>query len=269
MLIKYIILGIVQGVTEFLPISSSGHLIIFEKFLNIPQDLTLDVTLHLATLIAIVLYYRLYIFNILIDLKKDSKILFKKKISFNNLSQNTKIVFFILIASIPAVIFGALFSNFFESVRSVLVVAVMLIIVALFMLYEQFKKTDNSDLKALDWKKALVIGFAQSVALIPGTSRSGATITIASLLGIHKKDAADFSFLLSIPVVFGAFLLKVMDIKEVSYFLNPNLIISFFFSLISGYLSIKFLISLLKKYGFFPFIIYRILLATILLIVMI
>lgn len=265
---NYILLGLVQGVSEFLPVSSSGHLILLKSFLGIEQDIILDITLHLATLLAVVFFYRKKLLSLSLSILSLTLFLLRvQPLKRSNLSledsKNLKLVTYLIIGTIPAALIGYFYKDFFESLRSPIIVSIMLLLVALLMLFDYLRK--NNSKKPFTYTNVLLIGLAQAFAIIPGTSRSGITITSASLMGIDKKEAADFTFLLSIPVILGAFIFKVTDISNFSYFLNPNIIVSFVVALVSGYLSIGLLINLLKKYGFLPFIIYRIALALIVL----
>lgn len=260
-------MGIIQGVTEFLPVSSSGHLIVFKNFLGIEQSLVLDVTLHLATLIAVVIYYRKKLADMFKSLLLWLAIVLKVQPLTPKVEpyskEDLRTIFYLILGSIPAVLIGLTLNDLFESIRSSLVVAAMLIAVSVLMFIDYLKKPTKKS--RINVKNSLLIGVAQVVALIPGTSRSGITIVTGSLLGISKKDAADFTFLLSIPVIFGAFILKFISVSDFSYFLNINVVLAFASALISGYFSIGLLLNLLQKYGFLPFIVYRILLAVVIL----
>lgn len=261
--LKYILLGLIQGVTEFLPISSSGHLVLTKYFIDLPQDLTLDVFLHLATLLAVVFYYRIRISDLIKSIYSDIK---NKRIL--KPSYDTKYSYFILLASLPAATFGLLFNDYFDSLRDPKLVVIMLIIIAFYMVFTEFYARSNKKISSLSPLKALIIGIAQSLALIPGTSRSGMTITTAALFGFKKSDAADFSFLMSLPVIFGAFVVKFIDLPDYTYVLHANLWISFITALVSGYFSIVFLLKVLNKYGLAPFAVYRILAGVILLFIL-
>lgn len=252
---SYILLGIIQGITEFLPVSSSGHLIILKDFLGVEQSLVLDVTLHLATLIAVVIFYREKLISLLSS--------FLSSTPAPEVKKDKKLVYYLIVATIPAAVMGFLFDDFFEQIRSSFVVSIMLILVSLLMLIDYLSKSSKKT--TFNYKNSILIGFAQVLAMIPGTSRSGITIVTGSLLGIDKKEAADFTFLLSVPIIFGAFIFKIFDITDYSYFLNLNVISAFVAALVSGYFSIGLLLNLLKKYGFLPFIVYRLLLATVIL----
>lgn len=256
----YIIIGIIQGVTEFLPISSSGHLILIRDFVDIPQDLALDTLLHLATLLAVVVFYRkkiLKLFSALINTVKSGDIF-----NYKNYDTETKMVLFLIVATIPTVLIGFTFKDFFENIRNEVVVAIMLFVGAAFMLLDvALDQRGRKHSKKIVFKYALGMGLAQPLALIPGTSRSGATIVTGSLMGFNKKQAADFSFLLSIPAILGAFIFQLKDIEGFSYFISVNIWVAFITSFFVGLLSIGFLLKVLNSKGFLPFAIYRILLA--------
>ena len=259
-MLSYILLGLIQGITEFLPVSSSGHLILFKDTLGLGQDIILDVTLHIATLTAVVIYYRKKLYSLTLSifyliLLKLKVVPLKSANSLNKYKKDARFVSFLILATIPAALLGYFYNDFFESLRSPLIVATMLIVVALLMLYDHLRTSAKAT--HFSYKNAILVGLAQAVAIIPGTSRSGITITLASLLGIKKEEAADFTFMLSIPVILGAFLFKISDISSFSVFFNTRVIVSFLTALLSGYFSIGLLINILKKYGFMPFIIYR------------
>jgi len=260
--LQYLIVGIIQGITEFLPISSSGHLLIAEHFFNIPQDLVLDTSLHLATLLAVVLFYKNYLWQIITSFIADFA---KHKANLNNYSYDAKKGLYIIIATIPAAIAGFLFNDFFESIRDLKIVIIMLFLISFYMALTLVVK--HSATAKFNLKNIILIGLAQALALVPGTSRSGITITTGMLLKISKKDAADFSFLLSIPAILGAFALSVFKNPNFSQFTNINVVIAFIAAFISGFFSIKLLLNILQKQGFLPFIIYRIALALILMLV--
>ena len=187
-----LILAIVQGITEWLPISSSGHLVIFENLLNYESSLTFDVALHFGTLMAVFVYFGRDIIDILRDL-----------LSFRFHSENGKTGLLLIVASIPASIIGFLFYDFFESVfNNLFVTALGFGITGLFLFIASldFRKKEGK----LSYKESFLIGIAQAASILPGISRSGATISSGVLLGQDVKAAARFSFLMSIPVIFGA-----------------------------------------------------------------
>jgi undecaprenyl-diphosphatase len=255
-MIDYIVLGIIQGITEFLPVSSSGHLIFARSFISVQQDIVLDVLLHLATLLAIVVYYFRKIKNLTVSLFKS----FTQKANSKD-KENTRFITYIILATIPTVLIGFLVQDQIELVRNDTVVAIMLFIGGAVMLLDVALWQTREKYKKLNLKKSMIIGLIQPLALIPGTSRSGATIVAGSILGLSKQDAADFSFLLAVPAITGAFILQLMKVPDFSYFNNLNIWAAFITAFLVGIIAIKFLLAILNKWGFLPFAIYRIALA--------
>lgn len=246
-----IVLAIVQGLTEFLPISSSAHLIIIpELFGWEDHNVDFDVAVHLGTLTA-VLYYFKNQFKYLIN-------------PFHPLTQK------LIIATIPVCLVGFFGKPYIELyLRGPLVIAIATIFFGLLLGYAQLKEQDKiHDFSHITFKIALLIGLAQCIALIPGTSRSGITITMALLMGLGRKTSAEFSFLLSIPVIVLASMMMIMDI-----YLHPSLINIDLYSYILGFSvsaivaigSMLFFINLVERIGMLPFVVYRLLLGSILL----
>lgn len=261
-----IILGIIQGLTEFLPISSTGHLTISGKLMNLisisnPEKWTAFVAvIQLGTLAAILIYFWKDLGNIFIDFFKDN--IFHRK-TYSVQSENSKMGWNIIIGSIPVVIIGLGFKDVIEGVltKNLFVIAGSLIVLALILaVAEKFGKFTRN-LKDITWKDALVVGIAQSFALIPGSSRSGTTITAGLFLGFERETAARFSFLLSVPAIFGSGILQFYQALE---YLDTSglitLLVATVFSAISGYLTIEFLLRYLRKNTTFIFVYYRIVL---------
>lgn len=241
-IIYSIILGIVQGITEFVPVSSSGHLVILHGLLNfeVASDLAFDVALHTGTLAALIIFFF-----------KDIVSYFKTK---------DKILWQIAIAMIPAGLAGFLFEDFINEVlRSDWVVAVMAILVGvLFILGEKYFKA-NADLNILNWKKSLLIGLAQILALIPGTSRSGITILAGMGMGLKREPAARFSFLVGLPIFAGAALKKSVDLIQDPLPSQEWMLfgVGFSVSAIVGYFCVKYLLKFLAKHSLRGFAYYR------------
>lgn len=243
------VLGAVQGLTEFLPISSSGHLILIPKLLGwVDPGLTFDVALHLGTLLAVLTFYA-----------RTWKEIFAGK--YGAFSKN--IIALILAGSLPAAILGALGDSYIESnFRSEVLIAINLIIfgLVLFLADKMGKKSKSlSDTKLPD---AVVVGLAQALALIPGVSRSGITITAGLWRGLNRADAANLSFLLSTPIIAGAGIYKLRHLAGGGI---PSselgiMMAGFVASAVVGFLAIKFLISFLSREGFGIFVGYRVLL---------
>ena len=246
-----IFLGIVQGLTEWLPISSSGHLVIVQQTLNLNVPLLFDVMLHFGTLLAVFVVFWKDIFKI-----------FKSLFSLDFKSENGKIVKFIIIGTIPVALLGFFLHDIFESFFSNLFsVGIALIITGIILLLTKKcrgrKKLNSSD--------SLLIGIAQAIALMPGISRSGITISTGLLRGIDKEKIYRFSFLLSIPAIIGANLLElskqvITEIEKIPY------IIGTIIAAIMGYLSLRFLFRILKGGKFYYFSFYCLILGILILI---
>lgn len=225
-----VILGLIQGLTEFLPVSSSGHLVIFQKLIpGFEQPgVSFDVVLHFGTFFAVVVYFRKQIIKI-----------------------NRSYLLFLLIATLPAGVIGFLFQDFFESIflsKNLVGFALMTTAIMNF-LTDKAKKGST----LIDYTKAFIIGFAQAVAIIPGISRSGATIFAGTRMGVDRKKSAEFSFLLSLPAVLGASILELIKYHERLkidmgfYFIG--FLSSFVFGALSIFLALKLLLN--KKFKFF------------------
>ena len=257
-ILEAVILGIVQGLTEFLPISSSGHLVLFQKLfgMNGPM-LSFDVILHLGTLIAVVIVFWRDILEIL-----------KKPL------QN--ITYMLIAATIPAVIAGLLFDKQIEAMfDGGISLAIGFIITGFLLIYsDRIKNTKKQD-KDISFTDAIVIGCMQALAIAPSISRSGSTITAGLYRGLSRETAARFSFLLSIPAILGAAVLTAKDIMEApggaAGFLSAGalpLVFGFLAALLSGYLSIRFMLNLIKKsklsrFGYYVFVLAGFILADI------
>lgn len=257
-----IILGIIQGLTEFLPISSSAHLVIAHDLLNFGfvDNLTFDVALHVGTLIALILFFWRDIYRYIIAFfqslaKWDLK---------NNFDQ--RLVWFIIIGSIPAGIAGFLLESKADTVfRSLWLIAILLVLVGiLFIIFERISQKTN-DLNALSWKSVVIIGLAQVIALLPGVSRSGITMLAGMSQKLKREEAARFSFLLSIPVVFGAGLQKLFEAVHSGLTSQDWLVmlVGLVTAAIVGYLVIRFLLKYLVTHSLNIFAYYRFLLAAV------
>ncbi len=283
-IIQSIILGVIQGITEFLPISSSGHLVLIPNIFGWEdQGLAFDVALHWGTLVAVVVYFRkdwIKIFkesylikNIkyqVSSIRQNQNPSDQSKNFFNPLFQRGKKniqylksdpLFIIIIATIPGVIIGLLLSNYAETVfRNPLIIAGTLSVGAALLFYSDKIGAKKSDLKNLSLQMGIIIGLFQALAIVPGVSRSGITITAALLLGMKRTDAARFSFLLSTPIIFGAGIKEFPNLLESG--LSINILIGVLVSAVSGYLAIKYMLKYLENRNYNIFVGYRILLAT-------
>ncbi|HOD92625.1 MAG TPA: undecaprenyl-diphosphate phosphatase [Clostridia bacterium] len=227
-----ILLGIIQGLTEFLPVSSSGHLVLFEKILNIDTPtLAFNVAVHFATLVAVCVVFW-----------KDILTLLKKPIQ--------KLTLWLIIATIPAGIAGVLFSDIFEGFNdSGVTLGIGFLITAIFLLISSKLKPGTIEKENMKWYDALFIGIMQMVAILPGISRSGSTLTGGLFRKIKKEDAVKFAFLLSIPVILGGFILETYDAAKAG-FANIDILpilIGMIFAGISGFFAIKIFVKTVLK----------------------
>lgn len=248
------ILGLLQGVGEFLPISSSAHLAIAEILLDVPSGhRTLEISLHFGTLLAVIVYFFKTFWQMFLD---SFFFLTKKKVT-----QETKWLGQIILATFPAIISGFALHIFFQNIDASLTLIGVMSIITGIILYKADKKCEQTlELKNLSTKHALFIGFFQCIALIPGASRLGMTLLGARLLGYKRCDALIFSYWLSVPVVLGAVTLNTVKIvKENSFNLNFSLFLGIFTAFIVGLSVIHFFIKWLKDSSLGPLMIYRVL----------
>ena len=232
-LLKVIILGIVQGITEFLPVSSSGHLVIVQHFFNIQEGLTLDVFLHFGTLLAVVVVYWDDIIG-MITFKPEYR----------------KLSYYVILGSVPAGVIGILFKDLFEKLFSTLtVVGFALLVTGLLLWLSDRIAIEERSLDDMNISDVIVVGFAQAFAIIPGISRSGSTIVGGLFKGLDRKLAAKYSFLLSVPVIGGATLLQTKDLFTVGLgnITIIELVVGTLSAAIAGYMSIKLLLKLINQ----------------------
>ena len=247
-ILKSLLLGIIQGLTEFLPVSSSGHLEIFKVFLDFSYDsansLFFTLIVHLATAISAIIYFWKDVKEIIISL-----INFKK-------DKDTFFAFYILISMIPAGLAGYFFESEINYLfnRNLTLVGFMLILTSLIIYLSDIF---NNSSKRLNFKSSLIIGFAQALAILPGISRSGATIGTSIFLGLNRDEAAKFSFLMVVPIIFGSSLKIILD-NEIEFNNNniSNYLVGFSSALISGYYACKWMIIFVKKSKLIYFSIY-------------
>lgn len=258
-IIVVIILGIIQGVTEFLPVSSSGHVLIASKLFGQVGSFEFDVLVSFGTLLAVIIYYRRRIWQIITDI-------FKKR--------DLNLALKLIVASIPAVIVGFLFQDIIEKFLhgTPTVIAMLLVIGILMIISTQWavKKTlpVNQDLHKISYKQALLIGLAQCTALISGSSRSGVTMLAALKMGFSKARAAEWSFLMSIPIIFGASMKVLVSDKGIEFVKHNTVafVLANVVSFIAGMLAIHVLLKLLQQKGLYWFGWYRVVLAIVLII---
>jgi len=241
--IEGILLGFIQAVTEFLPISSSGHLVLAQKVLQIEStDLVLEIILHLGTLFSIIIFFRS-------DLKD---IVTKSIIKKDRSSQ--KLIVKVLIATIPASIIGILFKeSLVVAFNSLYYVSIAFMVTGFILFSTKFSKNKIND---ISFMIALIIGFSQILALLPGISRSGITIATALLLGVKSEDAARFSFFMAIPVLAGAGLLQINDLMIIGAYSILQILLGFMSSLFFGLIAIKILFRIVYNNYFWIFSFY-------------
>ncbi len=253
MIFQSLLLGLIQGITEFIPVSSSGHLVLLPKFFGWEdQGLTFDALLHGATLLAIVWVFREDIINIL-------------KGFFGGDKKSRRLGWWIILASVPAVFVGGVMGLKIEAARAPAVVGFCLIVWGIVMYladkYRAKRKIEIKKPENMKWYHALFIGLAQSIALIPGTSRSGITLTAGLFAGMDRTQALRFSFLMGLPVFAGATLLKAMDALQNGLTMARSALgLGFVVAFFSGILAIQFLLKFVSKNTLTPFVLYRIVL---------
>ena len=256
--LQFFLIGIIQGVTEFLPISSSGHLVLFAQLTNWEdQGLFTDIAVHFGTLFAVVLYLRKDIYYFLTNI-------FQFKLF------EDQIIFKIILATLPAIILGYFIYDYVSLYfRSIQLIALSSIVFAIILFFADRVRMESKSWNKITYTEALVVGLFQVLAFIPGASRAGVTITGARLLGYDRLNSARFSMLLSIPIILASMTLSLIKIFNDEY-VAANLYQSFSAALvafITAFLSIIFLMRFIKKTNFNIFIIYRILLGIILLVI--
>ena len=256
-IVQSIILGIIQGITEFFPVSSSGHMVILPYLFSWDyKPIYFTVTVHLATLASVVTIFYRDIYEILKALVLG---IFKRDWRNTN---NFRLGIFLIVATIPAAVAGFFLDDYVENLFSKpLIVAVCLIITALFLVCGEIKGKRKEDGKVnFNLFIALITGIGQAVAILPGISRSGTTISFARFFGISRDEAVRFSFLLSVPIIFGSFILELFRSSDVIFGGGPDvvqgLIAGFISSYIAGLFAIKFIVKIVKRRNLNVFAIY-------------
>jgi len=273
-ILEAIILGILQGLSEFLPISSTGHVTVAGKLMNLisnenPERWTSFIAvIQLGTLIAVLIYFWKDIWNITFDFLKEN---LSSKRKFSEQGINSRLGWLIIIGTIPVVVIGILFKDVIEGslTKNLYVISWSLIILAVLLAIAEKTANFKKNVNDISVKDSLIIGIAQAFALIPGSSRSGTTITGGLFMGLNREVAAKFSFLLSIPAVFASGILQLYEaIKFVDSSMIVNIVIATFVSAVSGYAAIGFLLKYLKKNSTYVFVYYRIALGILILILL-
>ena len=244
--IEILILSSIQGISEFLPISSSAHLIIVSKLYNLKSSsLLIDISLHLGSLFAIILFFRKDLFY---------------------LKNNQKLLGLIIIGSIPLIIFGYILhsTELVHLLRNMKVIAWTTLFFGIILFFADQRKVDKNISKDLNLKSIILIGIFQILALIPGVSRAGITMTAARFLKFNRVDTGKISFLLSIPALAGASFLGLKDLSSQSIEINSTVIFAVILSFLFSYITVKFFLIYLNKFSLNIFVIYRIIVSLIL-----
>lgn len=240
-----VLLGLVQGLTEFLPVSSSGHLVLTQHILGLDlESVTFEVAVHLGTLVAVLVYFRRDLTTVIVD--------------FFRGGPGRKVGLLILLALVPTGIIGVGFKDFFEMLFAAprWAAAALLVTSALLVAAEKVRQGDRPLMKGMKWTDALLIGTIQGFAIIPGISRSGSTIAAGLFAGLSRDAAARFSFLLAIPAILGAAVLHMKDFTTIPSGMIVPFIVGFIASALSGYVAIYWLLKVLTKGRLYGFAIY-------------
>lgn len=251
-------LAIIQGLSEFLPISSSAHLILPSEVLGWPdQGLAFDVAVHVGSLIAVMIYFRRDIVSL--------SVAWLDSVFDRRHSPESRLAWYLILGTVPAGLTGLILGGLIElHLRSMAVIAFTTIFFGLLLAWADIRGRGQRDISQFTWKSALVVGGAQALALIPGTSRSGITITAALAMGFDRESAARFSFLLAIPVIMlsgGNKGLELINSTSVDWSI---IMIGTLLSAVTAYLCIKFFLKVIQQIGMMPFVIYRMLLGALL-----
>jgi undecaprenyl-diphosphatase len=251
-------LAVIQGISEFLPISSSAHLILPSEILGWPdQGLAFDVAVHVGSLIAVIIYFR----NDIVSLT----LAWLDSIFVRRHSPESKLAWCIVLGTVPAGLAGLLLGGLIEMhLRSMSVIAFTMIFFGLLLAWADMRGRGERNIYQFTWKSALVVGGAQVLALIPGTSRSGITITAALALGFDRETAARFSFLLAIPIIMLSGSLKGLELIGAESVDWAMIATGTALSGITAYICIKLFLNIIQRIGMLPFVIYRMLLGALL-----
>ncbi len=256
-ILQAVILGLAQGLGEFLPISSSAHLVLIPWFFGwADPGLTFDVALHLGTLVAVVIYFWKDWWRLIIKGFSDVR------------SVEGRLFWYLVVASIPGGIGGYLLEKKAETVfRSPTLMAIMLIVMGIFLYWADRKSAKKIDMNHITFGTSLLIGISQVLAIIPGVSRSGITMTTGLLMGVTRTGAARFSFLLSTPIILGAAMVKLPGVISNPSGVTANFMIGTVVSFIAGVASIGFLLRYVQTKNFLPFAWYRFILGALVIVV--
>lgn len=249
-ILQAIIIGIVQGLTEFLPVSSSAHLIFAQNALGVESSLAFDVFLHLGSLIAVLWFFRADIIKMIQAFLLSIGDIIQHRFKEGFYSDPYKrLVWYVIIATIPVGLVGVLFESQVEALfaGALYVPAFFLFVTGTILYLSQRMNPGEVDLSNLSLKESIFMGLGQACAILPGLSRSGTTIAAGLVIGLDKEFAAKFSFILSIPAILGAFVVQLKDIGTITDFNFLAVMLGFLAALISGYLAIKWVLELIQK----------------------
>ncbi|HAU21252.1 MAG TPA: undecaprenyl-diphosphate phosphatase [Erythrobacter sp.] len=251
--LQILLIAVVQGISEFLPISSSGHLILIPYLTDFPdQGPMIDVAVHVGSLLAIIIYF----WRDFLGLARGGF----ATVGIGDDPQQRRLFLWVVAGTIPAVLFGLFLklNGYLESFRITDLVAINLIVYGVLLGVADRWGRQEKSFEDLTLRDAILVGIAQAAALIPGTSRSGVTMTMARFLGYKRVEAARFSFLLAIPAVMGAGLLAALDLAEASEQLQLDALLAGVFTFISAFATMAFLMNFLKKASMMVFVVYRV-----------
>lgn len=262
--LQIIVLALVQGLTEFLPVSSSAHLILVPLVLQWPdQGLAFDVAVHVGSLLAVLGYFRVEVVAMIGA--------WVKNLAGAAATPDSRLAWWVILATLPAVVVGYFVSGWVEGeLRSPWVIAWATIGFGLLLWVADRRPNQQLGEYQLNLKQVLIIGGFQALALIPGTSRSGITMTAALLLGLSRQAAARFSFLLSMPIIFASGSLQTLELVQSSHAVDWfALLLAILLSALSAALCIHFFLRLIDKIGMLPFVLYRLLLGVVIIVLLI
>ena len=249
-ILQGIIIGIVQGLTEFLPVSSSAHLVFIQTLLGVESDLAFDVFLHLGTLIAVMWYFRADIYQMLKSWWLSIGDILQGRFRQGFMSDPYKrLAWYVILATIPVGIVGVLFEDAVDSLfaGALYVPAFFLFVTGTILYLSQRMTSGRINYDNITAKEALFMGLGQACAILPGLSRSGTTIAAGLTIGLNKEFAAKFSFILSIPAILGAFVFKLSDLSSALTVNFLPIFVGFIVTIISGYMAIKWMLDLIQN----------------------
>ena len=249
-IIQGIIIGIVQGLTEFLPVSSSAHLVFIQKILGVQSSLAFDTFLHLGTLIAVMWFFRYDIYKMILSWLSSIRDILSGRFREGFYSDPYKrLAWYVILATIPVGIVGILFEDSVDSLfaGALYVPAFFLFVTGTILYLSQRMTSGEINYNTITKKEALFMGLGQACAILPGLSRSGTTIAAGLTIGLNKEFAAKFSFILSIPAILGAFLLQAKDIGSAMDANFLPVFLGFIASIIAGYMAIKWMLDLIQN----------------------